>query len=202
MLNKISDLPGWLAGSEKSNVGTLWQVVKAYRANLRQGTVGVKTRAMVRSTGKKPYAQKHMGRARRGSFVSPINAGGGVAHGPKARDYRQHINKKMGRAALRIALAKKIVAGDAFGGELSLSGKTKEAAVGLKGIHGNVGKTVVCLPDYNVESLKALRNIRGLVLRSPSQLTALDVVVSRKVVFVGSSLDKVGERIKSHQVNK
>src|SRR5438874_10125931 len=86
------------------NVGLMHQVVVAGLAAVRRGTHSTKTRAEVRGGGKKPWRQKGTGRARHGSIRSPIWMGGGVAHGPKPRDYEMRVNKKMKRAALRGAL--------------------------------------------------------------------------------------------------
>jgi large subunit ribosomal protein L4 len=196
MLKKIEKLPEWLAESAEGNLGTLWQIVKAYRANRRQGTVGVKTRAMVRSTGKKPYEQKKTGGARRGSFVSPLHVGGGVAHGPKARDYRQALPEKMAHQALRLALAKRVQAGLVFEGNLAVeSGKTKDAAAILKSIFTGVGKVIVCLSEPSEMTIRAYRNIRGVILVSPGQLTAIDVMESRHLVVAPAALSAVQTRL-------
>lgn len=198
MLTKIENLPSWLTDAADRNQGTLWQAVKAYRANLRQGTVGVLTRAMVRATGKKPYSQKGMGRARRGSMVGPSHVGGGVAHGPKMRDYRQALPKKMARLALRIALAKRIQSGDVFAGDLVLSdAKTKNAVALLAGVLSPVGKTIVCLKSNDESALLAYRNVRGVVLKAAKQLNALDVMVARRVVFADDALASLAQRFGS-----
>ena len=196
MLTKVEKIPSWLADGADRNTGTLWQVVKAYRANLRQGTVGVKTRAMVSATGKKPFKQKKTGGARRGSFVSPLHRGGGVAHGPKARDYRQAIPAKMGALALKIALAERVKAGLVFSGPINVaSGKTKDAATLLKGIVGEVGKTIVCLSNPSEATLRAFRNIRGVVLVSPEQVNAFDIMQSRSLVASAEALKSIETRL-------
>lgn len=196
MLSKIQTVPQWLADGAELNKGTLWQVVKAYRANLRQGTVGVKTRSMVKSTGKKPYKQKKTGSARRGSFVSPIHVGGGVAHGPKARDYRQAIPPKMAAVALKIALAERVKAGKIFSGELNIaSGKTKDAAALLKGVLENAGKTIICLTTPEETTVRAFRNIRGVVLLSPDQVNAYDILQARALVTSPEALKVIESRL-------
>ena len=196
MIAQLSSLPAWLDGTENRNLGTLWQVVKAYQANLRQGTVGVKTRSQVRGTGIKPYRQKKTGNARRGTFFSPHHVGGGVAHGPKARSYRQGIPPKMGALALKIALAKRILSGNVFAGTAKVdSGKTKDAASLIQAAHGPVGKTVVCLANPAPETLRAYRNIRGVELVGPENLTALDVVISRNLVVSDEALKVLEARL-------
>ena len=195
MLSKIDTLPTWLADGVDRNVGTLWQVVKAYRANQRQGTVGVKTRGMVKATGKKPYKHKKTGSARRGSFVANLHRGGGVSHGPKMRDYREAIPGKMSAIALKIALAQRVKAGKVFSGGINVaSGKTKDAAVLLKGIQEHAGKTVVCLNNPNVETLRAFRNIRGVVLVSPEQVNAYDIMQARALVASTEALKIIENR--------
>ncbi|BBH53908.1 MULTISPECIES: 50S ribosomal protein L4 [Fluviispira] len=183
MLSKIENLPESLVSYADRNKGTLWQVVKAYRANQRQGTVGVKTRAMVKSTGKKPYKQKKTGSARRGSFVAPLHVGGGVAHGPKARDYRQAIPLKMSRVALGIAISERVKSGKVFVGALDFaSGKTKDAATVLKSVADFTGNTLVCLSNPSENTIRALRNIRGVHLVSPEQVNAFTVLQARSLV--------------------
>lgn len=90
------------------HVAAMHQVVVAHLANCRQGTVGVKTRGDVSGGGKKPWRQKHTGRARQGSTRSPLWIHGGVAHGPKMRDYHQKVNKKVRRLAMLSALSVKV----------------------------------------------------------------------------------------------
>ncbi|MGY3802445.1 50S ribosomal protein L4 [Pigmentibacter ruber] len=183
MLSKIEALPESLVSYADRNKGTLWQVIKAYRANQRQGTVGVKTRAMVKSTGKKPYKQKKTGSARRGSFVAPLHVGGGVAHGPKARDYRQAIPTKMSKVALGIALSERVKSGKIFVGALDFpSGKTKDAASALKNVADLSGNTLVCLSNPNENTIRALRNIRGVHLVSPDQVNAFTVLQARSLI--------------------
>jgi large subunit ribosomal protein L4 len=196
MLSKIETLPESLVSYADRNKGTLWQVIKAYRANQRQGTVGVKTRAMVKSTGKKPYKQKKTGSARRGSFVAPLHVGGGVAHGPKARDYRQAIPVKMSRVALGIAISERIKSGKIFVGTLDFpSGKTKDAASALKNVADLSGNTLVCLSNPNESTIRALRNIRGVHLVSPEQVNAFTILQARSLIASPEAFKVLESRI-------
>src|ERR1700677_4819953 len=88
------------------------EVVVAINANNRLGTHSTKTRAEVRGGGKKPWRQKGTGRARAGSFRSPLWAGGGVVFGPKPRDFSKKVSKKTRSLALRKALSERLKAGD------------------------------------------------------------------------------------------
>ena len=90
------------------HVPAMHQVVVAHLANCRVGTHNTKDRGDIRGGGKKPWRQKHTGRARSGSSRSPLWVGGGVAHGPHPRDYIQKVNKKVRRIALRSALTLKV----------------------------------------------------------------------------------------------
>ena len=90
------------------HVPAMHQVVVAHLANKRQGTHFTKTRGDVSGGGKKPWKQKHTGRSRQGSTRSPVCVHGGVAHGPKPRDYHQKVNKKVRRLAMLSALSMKV----------------------------------------------------------------------------------------------
>src|SRR4051812_20909522 len=103
---KKINVPDSIYGVEM-NGGVLHQVVKAYQANRRQGTHATKTKAFVSGGGKKPFKQKGTGGARQGSDRNPHYPGGGEAHGPQPRDYRQAVNKKTRALALKIALSDK-----------------------------------------------------------------------------------------------
>ena len=104
------DVPDELFGIEP-NTAVMHQVVTAQLAAARAGTHSTKTRAEVRGGGAKPWRQKGTGRARQGSIRAPHWRGGGVAHGPKPRDYRQRTPKKMIRLALRSALSDRAAEG-------------------------------------------------------------------------------------------
>ncbi len=196
MLNVLNSVPDSLKEYVDRNAGTVWQVYKALRANKRQGTVGVKTRSMVTSTGKKPYKQKKTGSARRGSFVSPLHVGGGVAHGPKMRDYREAISKNMNKTALGVALASRIQAQKVILGSLNVeSGKTKDAAKVLSAYREPVGSIVVCFDEISESSVRAYRNLREVKLVNPQNLNVLDLLTSRKLVITEKAFQALVQRI-------
>ncbi len=87
------------------NYDVMFRYVHMQRAGRRAGTASTKTRSEIRGGGRKPWAQKHTGRARFGSSRNPIWRHGGVAHGPKPKDWSYSINKKMKKLALRSALS-------------------------------------------------------------------------------------------------
>jgi len=144
------------------NVGLMHQVVVAGLAAIRRGTHSTKTRGEVRGGGKKPWRQKGTGRARHGSIRSPIWMGGGVAHGPKPRDYSTRVNKKMKRAALRGALTDAAQSGKlAAVSSLSFEApSTKEAVSALEALEINDGnRTLVVLHEPNRETELSYRNL-------------------------------------------
>src|SRR5215470_1020213 len=140
-------------------------VVVAYQAAQRMGTASTKTMGEVAGTGKKPWRQKGTGRARAGSFQSPLWRGGGVVFGPKPRDFGKKVSRKTRQLALRKALSERLRAGDVvLVDELKLaSPKTKEftgmlAALELKGSALLVSQTA----DKNLEL--ASRNVPNVSL--------------------------------------
>lgn len=196
MVTKIEKMPAWLEDAAEGNLGTLWQVVKSYQSNRRQGTVGVKTRSLVKATGKKAFKQKKTGNARHGSMTSNLFVGGGVAHGPQARSYREAIPTGMARRAMAIALSRRIQSGQVFTGALEvLSGKTKDAAKLVAPGLERVGKTLVVLKDPAEETIRAFRNIRGVILVQPEQVTALDIMETRNLITTEGALQILQERV-------
>ena len=101
------DLSDVVFGQEINKVA-VHEVIKNYLANQRQGTQSTKTRTEVSGGGKKPWRQKGTGRARQGSTRAPQWTGGGVALGPKPRDYRYTLNRKLRKIALKSALSSKV----------------------------------------------------------------------------------------------
>src|SRR5688500_13111797 len=133
------DLDDAMFGIEP-NIPVMHQVVTAQLAARRRGTQSTKTRAEVRGGGAKPWRQKGTGRARQGSSRAPHWKGGGVALGPKPRDYRQKTPKKMIQLALRSALSDRASEGKvlvvdewAFDAPKTKDGKAAVAALGLEG---------------------------------------------------------------------
>src|SRR4051794_22729948 len=131
---KSVELPDAVFGIEP-NVGVMHQVGSARRAARRAGTASTKTRAEVRGGGAKPWRQKGTGRARQGSIRAPQWRGGGVAHGPKPRDYSQRTPKKMVRLAPRRGFSGPARGGRGLvGGEGGIGGpQTKTGGSGVGG---------------------------------------------------------------------
>lgn len=171
------------------NMAVMHQVVAAQLAARRAGTHSTKTRAEVAGGGSKPWRQKGTGRARHGSIRSPQWRGGGVAHGPKPRDYRQRTPKKMKRLALASALSDRAAAGRVivvdrwrFESPRTAEGKAALAAVGAE------GKVLVVLGDADDTAWKSFRNLASVHCLHADELNTYDVVDSDVVVFTRDTL--------------
>ena len=166
------------------NVAVMHQVVVAQLAHRRRGTQSTKTRAEVSGGGKKPFRQKGTGAARQGSTRAPHYSGGGVAFGPKPRNYTQKVNKKVVKLALASALSDrfnegKIVVVDEWGIDAP---KTRAAVAALKAL-GIDGTALVVVGRTEEAVAKSLRNLPGVQLILPSELNAYDVLCNQYIVF-------------------
>ena len=175
------------------NAAVMHQVVTAHLAGKRAGTHNTKTRAEKRGGGAKPWRQKGTGRARHGSIRSPQWRGGGVAHGPKPRDYSQRTPKKMNSLALRSALSDRtqeskllLVKEWSFGEAPS----TKTADTQLKAI-GTEGNVLVVLPRDAETAFKSFKNLKDVNAVAVDQLNTYDILVSDFVVIQESCLDSL-----------
>ena len=173
------------------NLAVMHQVVTAQLAAARAGTHSTKTRSEVRGGGRKPWRQKGLGRARHGSIRSPQWAGGGVAHGPKPRDYSQRTPKKMKRLALRSALSARAADGrikvvEDF--DVWAEPKTKKATALLEAM-GITGKVLLLAEDHERTAIKSFRNIEGVIASNLGQANTYDVVWAETIVMSKGTLD-------------
>ena len=171
-------------------------VVVAYQASQRMGTACTKTVGEVAGTNKKPWRQKGTGRARAGSFRSPLWRGGGVVFGPKPRDFSKKVSRTTRQLALRKALSERLRAGDVvLVNEFNLSSpKTKEfagvlSALELKG----TALFVSSAADKNLSL--ASRNVPNVVLTTSDSLNTYDILRSDKLVFTKSAFEQVEARL-------
>ncbi len=176
------------------NLPVLHQVVTAQMAGKRSGSASTKTRAEVRGGGRKPWRQKGTGRARHGSIRSPIWRGGGVAHGPKPRDYRQRTPAKMRRLALRSALSARaseqaLWAVTALDWEVP---RTKSAVALLEAI-GLRGKTLLVVKRLGGTQDRSFRNIPTVRMVEARYVTPYDVLWARDLLFADGTLPIVTE---------
>jgi len=171
-------------------------VVVAYRAAQRSGTACTKTVGEVAGTNKKPWRQKGTGRARAGSFRSPLWPGGGVVFGPKPRDFSKKVNKKTKTLALRKALSERLKAGDVIVvDDLNLAApKTKEMVAVLKALKLD-GTTLIVQSGVNKNLTLASRNVPDLSITTSDKLNTYDVLRPDKLVFTKSSFEQVEARL-------
>ena len=174
------------------NVAVMHQVVNAQLAAKRAGTHNTKTRAEVRGGGAKPWKQKGTGRARAGSSRIPHWRGGGIALGPKPRDYSQRTPKKMKKLALRSALSDRATSNSVFVVESwdFETPNTKAAKLALEAI-GAEGKVLVVVDIQDSNTYKSFRNLGHVNVLSADQLNVFDILVNDSVVFTKSSLPSI-----------
>lgn len=182
----------------KNGKGTqaVHDTVVAYMANQRLGTSKVKQMSEVRGSGKKPWRQKGTGRARAGSFASPLWRGGGVVFGPHPRDYSINVPKKVKALAFRKVLSERLLAGDIIVvDELKLaSHKTKEFA-GLMQKLAADAKTTLVVTDHVEDNLKlASRNLPGVQVEQADSVNVYELLRFEKIVVSQAALDKLRTR--------
>ena len=179
------------------NSDLVWESVVQANAAERRGTHQTKNRANVQGSGKKPWRQKGTGRARVGSIRNPLWRHGGTVFGPQPRSYEYALPKKVGRGALRAALAEKlqnsavVVVDSLAASEV----KTKAAAELLKTL-GITGKAVLVDVAVDENLRKSVRNMRGVSLVASNRLTARDVADAQRVVATRSALEKLQDALK------
>lgn len=179
--------------TDDKGIAALRQVVIAHQANLRQGNASTKTRAEVRGSGKKLFRQKGSGTARQGSRRVPHQRHGGVAHGPKPRDYSQKINSKMKALAFRRALFDRAAAGglaviEAF--EVAKP-KTKLFNQVLSAILPTRGKVLIIDDAFETNAALAARNIDELSLAEAGNLNTLDIVRYRHIIASAKGIETI-----------
>ncbi|HLH55794.1 MAG TPA: 50S ribosomal protein L4 [Verrucomicrobiae bacterium] len=173
-------------------------VVVAYQAAQRMGTASTKTMGEVAGSGKKPWRQKGTGRARAGSFASPLWRGGGVVFGPKPRDFGKKVSRKTRQLALRKALSERLRAGDVvLVDDLKLSSaKTKDFVKVLKALELSGSALIVAqAPDENLT--RASRNLANVSLATSESLNTYDVLRPDKLVFTRGAFEQVEARLKT-----
>ena len=205
------------------NEAVLHAAVRAYLMNQRQGTQSTLTRSEVSGGGKKPWRQKGTGRARQGSTRSPQWTHGGIALGPKPRDYRTGMNKKTKRIALFSALSAKVAAGEliivdeikldtyktaemakmfkALGCEKTVTKNYKvttvtdgEAVKERKTREAVVAQTaLVVLPAVDAFVIGSCKNIPGVETTLYSTINVYEVLKAEKVVMTRAAVEKLEE---------
>ena len=176
------------------NKVAMHQVVVNYLANQRQGTQSTKTRSEVRGGGIKPWRQKGTGRARQGSVRATQWIKGGIALGPKPRDYSYTVNKKLKKVALVSALSAKcadneIIVVDNIALEEI---KTKKIAEMLKNLKVE-SKALIVTNEKNDNVVKSARNIKGVTTTFMGSLNVYDILNSDVLVVTKDAVSKIEE---------
>jgi len=176
------------------NKAVLHEVVVNYLANQRQGTQSTKTRTEVSGGGIKPWRQKGTGRARQGSIRAPQWTGGGVALGPKPRDYRYSVNKKIKKIALKSALSAKYEAYEIYVIEDLKMDEIKTATIAkmLKGLEIS-DKALIVTADYDNVIYKSARNIKNVKPTYVGVLNTYDVLKYNKFIVAKEAITKIEE---------
>lgn len=189
----MTELPEKIFGIEL-NRDLVYTVAQLQRARRRQVSAHTKTRGEVSGGGRKPWPQKHTGRARHGSTRSPIWVGGGVAHGPRTeRNFKGKINKKMRRKALAMVLAekakrKRIIVLENL--ELE-SSKTKALGTLLEKLPCDRKKTLLVLPSMNQGVIRAGSNLPYCTTMQAKDLNMLDLLAHTFVVMPRESMEVI-----------
>lgn len=188
------ELPAALFGCDV-NEHLLYEAVRSYLANQRQGNASTKERSDVRGGGKKPYRQKGTGRARAGTSRSPIWRGGGVVFGPHPRDYRIDLPKKIKRGALLSALSSRANDGDIMIiNDLEFTEpKTKVFANILKNLNSYQKKTLLLIDAPKETVIKSARNIAGVKVILGKQVNVYDVLWADKIIITGPAIKNMEE---------
>lgn len=188
------DLPETIFGL-KPRPHHLWRSVTAHLSNQRLGTVKTKTRGEVSGGGKKPFKQKGTGNARQGSIRAVQFVGGGVAHGPKPRDYSLDLPKKMRQQALSESLSDKAQQGKVMVIEnLKFDApKTKQAVNLLKSLGLDGQKCLIVIGQSSPATLKSFRNLPKTTVLSRENLNTYEVLRNDVVVLTQGALNQMTE---------
>ncbi|MCX6928405.1 MAG: 50S ribosomal protein L4 [Verrucomicrobia bacterium] len=171
-------------------------VVVAYMAAQRMGTACTKNVGEVAGTNKKPWRQKGTGRARAGSFQSPLWRGGGVVFGPKPRDFTKKVSHNTKQLALRKALSERLRAGDVvLVDDLKLSSPKTKEFVAVQSALGLKGTMLIVVQPADKNLTLALRNVEDVALTTSDLLHTYDVLRSDKLVFTRSAFEQIEARL-------
>lgn len=186
--------------ADKVDPHFLHEVVKYYLAAKRAGTSSTKTRAEVNGGGRKPWKQKHTGRARQGSIRSPLWKGGGVVFGPRPRDFSIDIPSKKLKLALKQVIKDKIDNNQVFAFEnIDFDKpKTKEFVGMIKNLGLEDKKVLVVFDSYTENLIKSMRNIENIRYVRALDVNAYDFIVSDAIIFNQKAIEIIKNRLASN----
>ncbi len=171
-------------------------VIVAMQANRRSGSANTKTRGEVSGTGKKPYRQKGTGNARQGGNNPPHHEGGGVAFGPRPRDYSKKVNRSIRRLAFSKALTARIEAGDVLTvpSFAVADGKTKSFVKQVDDLAGDVKRVLIVGGEFSEETKRAARNVPSAQLISAHEVNTEQLLHYTKILVVEPALETLAAR--------
>jgi large subunit ribosomal protein L4 len=186
-----------LITDEKKGNQAVHDVVVAIQAARRSGTACAKTIAQVNLSGRKPWRQKGTGRARAGDFASPIWVGGGVAHGPKPRDYTKNTPKRVKKLAFRKALSARILEGDVLVVDAFevKEPKTKQFVSLISETAKDARKTLVVGSTFDESTYKAARNVKTSLLTTATDVNTEQLLAFDKIIVTRDAVTKLSERL-------
>jgi large subunit ribosomal protein L4 len=181
------------------NKTLMTQAVRVYLANQRRGTLSTKSRGEVKISTRKIYRQKGTGRARHGAKSAPIFVGGGIAFGPKPRDFSLKLNQNMRRVALFSALSAKLKDGEIkiVTGLEKIEPKTKKMTDVIKHLNldGKNSQVLLIMPSGNTFAnvIKAGRNIKGVTVSSANLINTYAILANKRILFMKNSIASLKE---------
>ena len=179
------------------NKALIHQVMVAQLANKRAGTHSTKTRAEVRGGGRKPWRQKGSGKARAGTIRSPIWRGGGVVFGPKPRDYKNRLPKKMKQLARRSALSQRVKEQAVYVIDEMIIGdpKTKDFRKLLQGLGIDKKKVTVLVGEMETNLSLSARNMPNVFLIPAADASTYDLLDCEAVLFDKAGIKKLSDQL-------
>ncbi|MEG0304223.1 MAG: 50S ribosomal protein L4 [Oscillospiraceae bacterium] len=187
---ELSDAVFGITPNEK----VMHMAVVNFLANQRQGTQSTKTRAEVSGGGRKPWKQKGTGRARQGSTRSPQWTHGGIALGPKPRDYSYRLNRKVKRLAVLSALSAKAQSGDIIViDELSVNEYKTKTIVNMLAAVGATRKALIVTPSVDTKLVRSAGNIPGVTTTTADNINTHDVLNGGKFIISVNAAKKLEE---------
>ena len=176
------------------NTSAMHAMVVNYLANQRQGTQSTLTRTEVRGGGRQPWRQKGTGHARQGSIRAPQWTHGGIALGPKPRDYSYSLNKKLRRLAMKSALSTKVIDNNLIVvDKIAFDDyKTKDMVKMLKALNAD-GKALIVMPELDSKVIKSASNIPGVKTALVNTLNVYDILNYDKFIVAADAVAKIEE---------
>ena len=176
------------------NVPVMNDMVKNYLANQRQGTQSTLTRSEVSGGGRKPWRQKGTGHARQGSIRAPQWRHGGIALGPKPRDYSYSLNRKVKRLAIKSAFSSKVLDNDIIVVDnIEVAEYRTKTVVGMLAALGAGKKALIVMPEKNEKLIKSASNIPGVKTALVNTLNTYDILNSDKLIIAKDAVAKLEE---------